>query len=91
MEVFDLSEENELDTYMSRAVPFLEGDEAQSITQEELVQGQEDHCWFNHGSTCTTSVFPKDTNMFDFLIKLFEDKNIIQKMDLRKQLKNAKI
>ena len=33
----------------------------------------------------------KTPNMFDFLIKLFEDKNIIQKMDLRKQLKNVKI
>ena len=28
MEVFDLSEENELDTYMSREVPIPEGDEA---------------------------------------------------------------
>ena len=43
MEVFDLSEENELDTYMSREVPVLEGDEPQSLTQEELDQGQEDH------------------------------------------------
>ena len=25
-------------------VPVLEGDEAQSLTQEELGQGQEDHC-----------------------------------------------
>ena len=50
-----------LDTYMSREVPILERDEPQSLTQEELDQGQEDHCWFNHGSTCTTSVFPKDT------------------------------
>ena len=33
----------------------------------------------------------KTSNMFDSLIKLFEDKNIIQKMDLRKQLKNVKI
>ena len=38
MEVFDLSEENELDTYMSREVPVLEGDEAQNLTQEELDQ-----------------------------------------------------
>ena len=44
MEVFDLSEENELDTYMSREVPVLEGDEPQRLTQEELDQGQEDHC-----------------------------------------------
>ena len=29
--------------------------------------------------------------MFDSLIKLFEDKNLNQKMDLRKQLKNVKI
>ena len=36
-------EENELDTYMSREVPVLEGDEAQSLTKEELGQGQEDH------------------------------------------------
>ena len=33
----------------------------------------------------------KTPNMFDSLIKLFEYKNIIQKMDLRKQLKNVKI
>ena len=32
------------DTYMSREVPVLEGDEPQSLTQEELDQGQEDHC-----------------------------------------------
>ena len=44
MEVFDLSEENELDTFMSREVPVSEGDEVQSLTQEELDQGQEDHC-----------------------------------------------
>ena len=61
MEAFDLSEENESDTYMSKEVPVLEGDEPQSFAQEELDQGQEDHCGFNHGSTCTTSVIPKDT------------------------------
>ena len=48
MEVYDLFEENELDTYMSREVPVPEGDEAQSLTQEELGQGQEDHYWFSH-------------------------------------------
>ena len=44
MEVFDLFEENELDTYMSREVLVLEGDEARSLSQEELGQGPEDHC-----------------------------------------------
>ena len=42
MEVYDLSEENELDTHMSREVLVPEGDEAKSLTLEELGQGQED-------------------------------------------------
>ena len=33
----------------------------------------------------------KTPNMFDSFIKLFEDKNLNQKMALRKQLKNVKI
>ena len=44
MKLFDRYEENDMDTYMSREVPFLEGDEPQSLTQEELDQGQEHHC-----------------------------------------------
>ena len=43
MELYDLSEENELDTYISREVPVPKGDEARSLTQEELGQGQEHH------------------------------------------------
>ena len=35
--------------------------------------------------------FLKTPKMFDSLIKLFEDKNINQKMAWRKQLKNVKI
>ena len=67
MEVYDLSEENELDTYISGDVPIPEGDEAKILTKEELGQGQEDHCWFNQGSTCTTSVLSKDTEDVWFL------------------------
>ena len=44
MEVFYLSEENELDTYLSKEVLVPEGDEAKILTIEELGQGQEDHC-----------------------------------------------
>ena len=44
MEVYDLYEENELDTYISREIPVPEGDEAKSFTLEELGQGQEDQC-----------------------------------------------
>ena len=61
MEVYDLSKESELDTYMSREVPVPDRDEAQILTQEEIGQGQLDHWWFNQGSPYTTSVFPKDT------------------------------
>ena len=39
MEVYDLSEENELDTYTRREVLVPEGDEAKSLTQEEIGQG----------------------------------------------------
>ena len=44
MEVFDLSEENELDTYISGEVLVPEGDEAKTLRQEEIGQGQEDNC-----------------------------------------------
>ena len=37
-------EGNELDSYISSEVPVPKGDEAKSLTQEELGQGQEDHC-----------------------------------------------
>ena len=40
MEVFDLSEKNELDTYISREVPFLEGDEAKSLHKKNLVKAK---------------------------------------------------
>ena len=78
---------------MSREVPVPEGDEAQSITPEELGQGQEgmitdsimDHLVPQVSSLNT----PKE--MFDSLTKLFEGKNINQNMNLRKQLKNVKM
>ena len=80
MELFDLSEENELDTYMSREVPVLEGDEPQKnlIKAKKIIV-----------DSITDQLVPqvsslKTPNMLDSLIKLFEDKNIIQKMDLRK-------
>ena len=67
MEVYDLSKENELDTYISRDVPVPGGYEVKILTPEELGQGQEDHRWFNNGSHCTTSIFPKDTKDVWFL------------------------
>ena len=38
MELFDLSEENELDTCMSREVPVPEGDEAIALHKKNLVK-----------------------------------------------------
>ena len=91
MEVFDLSKENELDPYMSREVPVLEGDEAKILTPEEFVKAKKIIV-----DSITDHIVPqvsslKTLDMFDSLIKLFEGKNINQNMALRKQLKNVKI
>ena len=43
MELYDLSEENGLDTYMGIEVPVSEGDKVRSLSQEELGQGQRRH------------------------------------------------
>ena len=40
MEVFDLSEENELDTYISREVPVPEGDKAKALHKKILVKAK---------------------------------------------------
>ena len=83
---------NELDTYISGEVPVLEGYEAKSLHKKNLVKAKriisdsiKDQL-IPHVSSLNT---PKD--MFDSLTKLFEGKNINQKMTLRNQLKNVKI
>ena len=75
---------------MSIEVPVPEGDEAQILTQEELGQGQEDHCWFSHGSTCTTSVFPKDTKYGWFLDQDIWRKEHKSKYDFEKLVEKCK-
>ena len=92
MEVDDLSEENELDTYTSREVLVPEGDEAKALHKKNLVKAKKiiidsikDHLIPQVSSLKT----PK--KMFDSLTKLFEGKNINWKMTLRNQLKNVKI
>ena len=91
MEVFDLSEENELDTYMSREVPVQREMSLKALHKKNLIKGKKIIV-----DSITDQLVPqvsslKTPKMFDSLIKLFEDKNIIQKMDLIKQLKNVKI
>ena len=78
MKVFDPSKENELDTYMSREVPVLEGDEAQSLTPEKNFVKDKKIIVDSIMDQLVPQVSSlKTPNMFDSLIKLFEDKNII--------------
>ena len=84
-------EENELDSYINE-VPVPEGDEAKDLHKKNLIQAKriiadsiKDHLIPQVSSLKT----PKA--MFDALTKLFEGKNINRKMNLRNQLKNAKI
>ena len=81
MEVYDLSKENELDTYMSREVPVPEGDKKNLVKAKKIMV-----------DSVTDQLVPqvsslKKPKMFYSLIK----KNIHQKMTLRNQLKNVKI
>ena len=85
-------EENELDSYIHEEVPFLEGDEAKALHKKKMVMEKriiaysiKDHLIPQVSSLKT----PKA--MFDALTKLFEGKNINQKMTMRNQLKNVKI
>ena len=77
---------------MSEEVPVPKGDEAKTLQKNKLVMAKRiitgsinDHL-IPHVSSLKT---PKA--MFDSLTKLFEGKNINQKMNLRNQLKNVKI
>ena len=74
-------EENELDSYISEEVPVPEGDEAKALHKKKLVMAKriivdsiKDHL-IPHVSSLKT---PKA--MFNALTKLFEGKNINQKM-----------
>ena len=73
MEVFDISEENELDTYMSREVPVPEGDEAKSLHKKSLVKAKK-----IVADSTTDHLIPQVSSlktlkeMFDSFTKLFE-------------------
>ena len=79
-----------MDTYISGKVPVPEEDKAKSLHKKNLVKriivdSIKDHVIPQVSSLKT----PKD--IFDSLTKIFEGKNINQKMTLRNQLKNVKI
>ena len=84
--------ENELDSYINEKVPVPEGDEAKALHKNKLLMAMriivdsiKDHL-IPHVSSLKT---PKA--IFDSLTKLFEGKNINQKMNMRNQPKNVKI
>ena len=81
-----------MDTYISREVPVPEGDEAKALLKKNLVKAKKiivdtikDHL-IPYVSSLNTPKY-----MFYSLTKLFEEKNINQKLTLRNQLKNVKI
>ena len=85
-------EENESDSYITEEVPVPEGDEAKALHKNKsviakriIVDSIKDHLIPQVSSLKT----PKA--MFNALTKLFEGKNINQKMTLRNQLRNVKI
>ena len=57
--------------------------------EAELGQGQEDHGWFSHGSTCTTSVFPKYTDDVWFLEQAIWREEHQSEYDLKKPVEGS--
>jgi hypothetical protein len=85
-------EENDLENLVKEEVPKPEGDEAKAKHNKDMVREKriivdsiKEHL-IPHVSSLTT---PKQ--MFDSLSRLFEGKNINQKMTLRTQLKGVKM
>ena len=81
-----------MDSYISGEVPVLGGDDAKALQKKRFVMDKriiadsiKDHL------IPQVSFLKKPKKMFDSRTKLFEGKNINQKMNLRNQLKNVKI
>ena len=77
MELYDLSEENELETYMSREIIVPEGDKKNLVKAKKIIV-----------DSIMDQLVPKVSSlktpkMFDSLTKICEGKNIHQKMTLR--------
>ena len=76
MEVYDLSKENELDTYMSREFPVPEGDEAKPLLKKNMVKAKK-----IIANSVMDQLVPQVSSLktpmiFYSLTKLFEGKNI---------------
>ena len=86
MEVYDISQENELDAYIRREVPVPEGDEAKILSQEELGQGQEDHGWFSLVPQVSS---PKTPKMLWFLDQAIWREKQKSEYDLKKPVEEC--
>ena len=73
---FLVLEENDLDKYISEEVPTPKGDEAKAIRKNNLVKNK-----IIISYSIKDHLIPKE--VFNALTKLFEGKNINQKMTLR--------
>ena len=84
--------ENELDSYIGEEVPVPEGDEANALHKKKLIKTKRiivDSIKYHLIPQVSSLKTRKD--IFDALTKLFEEKNINRKMNLRNQLKNVKM
>ena len=85
-------EENDLDHYINGEVPYPKGDEAKD--SHNIIMDKDKRIIANSiKDHLIPHVFSFKTlkEVYDSLIKMFEGKNINQKMTLRNQLKNVKI
>ena len=71
-----------MDTYISGEVPVPEGDEAKSLHKKNLLEAKK---IIVDSIKDQVSSLKTPKYMFDSFIKLFEGKNINQKMTLRKE------
>ena len=85
-------EENDLDQYITEEVPELEGDKAEDAHKRSIAKAKRIIV-----DSITDDLIPhvysfKTLNeVYDYLTKMFEGKNINQKMTLKNHLKNVKI
>ena len=85
-------EENYLDRYITEEVPELEGDEAKDAHKRSMGKAKRIIAYYIK-DRLIPHVYAFNTlkELFDALTKMFEGKNINQKMTLRNKLKNVKI
>ena len=84
MEVYDLSEENELERIQFQREMRLKALHKKNLVKKIIVDSVTNQLVLQVSSL-------KASKMFDSLTKLFEEKNIHQKMTLRNHLENVKI